>query len=274
MSTEKSTSLALAAALVLCLNVAAEQPGGIAVTGRASRSARPDTAVIVAVVQGQGETATKALAAFRKTRQAVLQALGGMELENLSVGGKGVKLHSHTPSKQMAVIMGGGGAAPAKVKTQVMATESLELTLRGIDKAKAKALTDTLARIVDTLAKAGANLSGGGQENIFTMQRGSSSQLVTFKLSKLEALERKAAELAMANARAQAERLAKLGGVALGSVRAVRDVGPPQSPKQVNNMVQLWGMAQQADKAPLGSSFTLAPIKVEVALQVVYRIKP
>jgi len=263
--------LAMVLLLLSAGSAFAEGPRGISVTGEGQAKAKANVAEIVAHVRGVGKSAAEALGKYRKAKADLLKAMMGLKIEALSVSGMGLRIQSETPNKQMAMMMAaGGGGGAAKVETTIHVSEQIRLSLRGIDKMTAQALSDTLVKLIDLGRKAGMVLDSGSGANVF-MQRGQLSKLVTFKLSNPEALRGVAFKAAMKQARQRALRLAELSGVRIGGLHALTEGSAAKKnlDPQMMMLQRMWGAQGTTDS---GSSALMTDITIKVKLSVIYRI--
>jgi len=263
-----------AAAILLSLlgGVAAlAQSQGITVVGRGAAEAGPTRVTITALVSAQAPVAGDAVVKYRDARRRAVDAIEGLEISGLSIEGEGFVLDSTVNQQQMQAIW--QGQAPQQIEGEVRVSEALRITIAGIEQMEEQALMDMLIRVLDTAKESGLTTGAAVTQRKRQVMYGQSidTALATFSVEDPAALRRQASEAAVADARAQAQRLAELTGVELGAIEAIT----PQeasSDKQVN-AIYVYGMGQEPDDRDQHSREQFGSIEVQAALQVRFAIR-
>jgi uncharacterized protein YggE len=201
----------------------AEESAGITVSETGVAAAMPDIVELTATVEGNAELAGDAVEKYRGNKRRVLDALNKLNIKGSTVAGAGLAVNSGTPVNFMAALQAGQANQP-KAADKVAFQERLTVTLAGIDTMNADDLLHAITRIVDAIKDAGVPI-GTGPKSLMEMQLGGgkSAALATFRLSNPEVPRQQAYESALKQARATAERLAKLAGVELGEIVSIRE---------------------------------------------------
>jgi uncharacterized protein YggE len=256
------------------MTAGAEESPGITVLGNGIVEAMPDSVELTATVEGNAELAGDAVEKYRGNKRRVLQSLGGLNIEGLTVVGSGLSVNSGTPVNPMAALQG-GQANQAKVVDRVAIQERLTVTLSGINTMSADKLLELMMRIVDVAKDAGV-IMGPGPMSLIEMQlsRGKPAALATFKLSNTDALRHQAYEAALKQARTKAEGLAQLAGVELGDIVSVREVEPvSKDDNKSTGIAPFFGLLGAASSdQPEYTSTELKSIPVTVNLSVRFQI--
>ncbi len=258
-------SFLLLAALLAFPAASLAEDAGISVSGAATVKAKPTMIEITGVVTGEGEVANDASVKFRDNRKKALAAIDNLKNPDLTVEFEGSDVRdSMDPQQQMRLMQGQSTETP-KMRTQI--TEHLKLKLTNADKLEPEKLLDMVLKLIDTSRDAGLSV-GVPMTNYYQWQQqqqnGSSGDpLVQFKIPDTTELQNQACKLAIADARAKAQRIADMTGVKLGNVLAVHDYAttdtPPNSP--------LNGNEHAADKEAVSSTIGDIPITVRVQVQ-------
>jgi uncharacterized protein YggE len=116
-----------------------------------------------------------------------------------------------------------------KSKTEV--TCAIRLRLKGIQTLTPDQALDALGKALDAAADAGALLGPSANEinqmRYYGYARGQNFTMARFVLEDFDEHRDKAYQLAVADARERAERLAKLYGVKLGAVSGIQEIQSP-----------------------------------------------
>src|SRR5207237_1300334 len=144
-----------------------------------------------------------------------------------------------------------------------------------IRKMDEEALLQLTAKLLDVAQDAGARV--GPQNNPYYYYRfgmNPSSGLVRFVLEDFDKLQEEAYEKAIADARARAERLARLSRVELGPIVAIREVTVPGERNSGSNLNPYWYASENSnpdDEAPRkrleSSKFQEIPVRVELLVR-------
>jgi uncharacterized protein YggE len=252
----------------------AEESPGITVSETGVVEAMPDTIELTATVEGNAELADDAVKKYRGNKRRIIESLNGLNIKGMTVVGSGVSVTSGTPANPMAAFQPGQANQP-KVADKVAVQERLTVTLSDIKATSADNLMQSVMRIVDAAKDAGV-IIGPGAKSMIEMQINGAKPgaLATFKLSNTDLLRQQAYEAALKQARAKAERLAQLAGVALGDIISIRETAATS--KDDNNGGGMGAyfalMGRASNNQPEYSSTELQNIPVKVSLNVQFEI--
>lgn len=277
-------ALAVASTALACLAVTAQaqygatadQASGITVYGTGERRTRPHMVEIDLRASAVAELTADALVKYRDAKRRTLEAFDKLQLEKLSIEEQGLTL---TPGSMNEVMqrMWGGMPPNTAAKSQVQISSVLRLRLDGIRDKPPEEVMETVGKLLDVAQDSGAAIGPSQEEMNMAWRYGfpPSNTMVRFVVRDLAALREEAYELAVADARSRAERLARLNGVKLGSVLSVQeievsgnDIGAYQTPYPRYNTP---GAHQDG---PQITSESFAEIPFRVKLLVRFAIEP
>jgi uncharacterized protein YggE len=247
-------------------------PGrGILVAGSGEAKARPNLVELGGTVSGDAELASDAITKYRDNRQRAVEAIENLKIEGLKVEGGGVTINSTLSAQAMQAMMQGMPQSGTG-NNRLQVSEPLTIRLEGVDKLSTEELLETLVRIVDAGKDAGVVIGPTQEYNpyVYNPRQGQASSLAKFRMGDIKELRAKDYDGAIADARQQAERLAKLSGVKLGRVTSVRE-GAPQNQSNVN--VMYYYGAPTNDQAEAFTTSKLEDITVKIILQVEFAIE-
>jgi uncharacterized protein YggE len=244
---------------------------GILVAGTGEAKARPNLVELGGTVSGDAELASDAITKYRDNRQRAIEAIENLKVEGLKVEGGGVTINSTLSAQAMQQMMQGMPSSGTG-NNRLQVSEPLTIRLEGVDKLSTEELLETLVRIVDAGKDAGVVIGPSQEYNpyVYNARAGQASSLAKFRMTDIKDLRATAYEGAIADARQQAERLAKLSGVKLGRVTSVRE-GAPQNPSNVN--VMYYYGAPTNEQAEAFTTNKLEDITVKIVLQVEFAIE-
>jgi uncharacterized protein YggE len=199
---------------------------GFTVAGKGTVSARPNSVEIDLEISAASELTADAIVKYRDARKKIQESFAGLKLANVSVAERGLLVDKK--SEMQNPYMFGGMQNNSRAKTEVQLSRKMVVVAKDIRQMDEDKLLQQVSRLLDVAQDAGAKV--GPQNNAFMNWRygiESSNGLVRFVLDDFEKLEEEAYEKAIADARARAERLAKLSRVELGPVVGVREVSVP-----------------------------------------------
>lgn len=252
---------------------AADGPG-ITVAGTGHVEAMPDVLELAATVSGKAALAGDAAEKYRGNKRRALEALGRLNIEGVSVEGSGLAVNSGNAANAMAALQAGQANQP-KVADSVTVEERLTIRLSGIDAMSAENLLQAVSRMVDVAKDAGLAV-GGGPVSMFQVQfRGNKpAALVIFRLSKVEAVRKKAYAAALQQARSKADYLAVQAGLRLGDIVAIRETPAPAgggAQDGVSAYLALFGV--RSSDQPEYTMTELKSVPVTVNLDVQFAIR-
>lgn len=264
---------------ILAAPPARADDSGISVTGIGVAKAKPTQVEIGARLSGEGELAADASVKFNDLKKKAVAALEGLKDPNLSLQfvGQTVGLAAD-PAAQMRQMQG----QAVEAKQRVAISEQVRLVIKGIDKLDPEKAVANVLKVLDTAKDCGLQI-GDPPGNYYQMQMraqsGQSDAIVLFKIPDKSELESKAYEKAVADAKAKAERIAKLNGVKVGRVLAVQDLGAPGEPSSPSAIIAAMYNGAAAAAAATSTdakeieSATLSEIPVSIRLTVRFEIE-
>ena len=114
--------------------------------------AKPDTVVFTGMIAESSQKMKDAATAFRDTRRRALAAVEGLEIENLSVSAGALSI---SVAGNMAQADPFGGEAKPMPEGTLTLTQSVSLTVTGLDKMEDKAVIDLVVGIIEAAREAG-----------------------------------------------------------------------------------------------------------------------
>jgi uncharacterized protein YggE len=234
---------------------------GLTVAGKGAVAARPDLLEIELEVAAASELTADAIVKYRDARRKLQEAFAALKLANVSVEERGLLVDKKGTTNRYYFFM---SEPNTRTKTEVQLSRSLVVKGSDIRKMDEDALLQLTAKLLDVAQDAGARLGKANEFDPYAYYYDSARKhegLVRFVLDDFEKLQEEAYEKAIVDARARAERLARLSRVELGPIVAVREIHVP-------------GEAQDptaGDKEPrkrlVASKFEEIPIKVELLVR-------
>lgn len=256
-------------AMLFATSAFGEEKSGITVVGVGKVDAKPSIVELTGTVNGEAELAGDAVTKFRGNRQSAIEAIEALEISGLTIEGTGVSVNSAMTQQQMQAIR--QGMAPQGDSAGKLAvSEPLKLTLIGVDEMDTEMLLETLVKIVDAGKDSGIVIGSLPTTINYGYNANTSTPLAKFKLTKIDELKAQAYEMAIADARKQAERLAEISQVKLGPITGIREGNLPKNNTQ--QVVYFNPYMQQQDDDDKFTSTDLRDITVSITLQVDFSI--
>lgn len=256
--------------------VSAAEGDGISVVGFGSVEAKPSVVELTGVIVGQGQLAGDAVTKFHGNRRRAEAAFKNLNIPGLEVVQDGMSLYSAMNASQVQAMM--RGMAVNNTQTQQLSvSESIKLRITGIEKLSTQELLETIVKIVDSGKDAGVvigNNSTASIPGVYNASQGKNT-MATFKVVNLQKLKEDAYQKAIADAKSQAEKLARLTGVQLGKVISIN--GESDSQKNTNGVYnpyigQIMTTSNKNNSNEQASSL-LKAIPISVAVRVTYAIE-
>jgi uncharacterized protein len=237
-----ASALALALLSPICARADSPPPPTITVNGSGSATYQPDIARISLGVRAESASAAASANMVNARAASVIAALRKLGIADADIATSDYSIQYQPPDNSGAQPMGvepnATSVAPRRpAQGTYVATESID-----VKTAIAKA-----GQVLDAGVASGANETNG----------------IAFDTSARTSLYREALSRAVADARAQAEILAKAAGVTLGGIQSI-DVGSGSGP--IQPMVRMAAVAEPAQI--LGGT-----AEVDASVEVVFRIK-
>jgi uncharacterized protein len=277
MSKSGIAVLALALSLAAAAGPARGQSSGlniegITVAGKATVMARPDAVEIDLSVAAGSELTADAIVKYRDARRKLRDAFTALKLGNVAVEERGLKVDQ----KGMQYSPYFFDYQPnQRSKTEVQLSRKLVVRGNDIRKLDEDAVLQLVAKLLDVAQDAGGHVGAQEQNDYYSWRWGSQgNSLVRFVVEDFDKLEEQAYEKAIADARARAQRLARLSKIELGPIVAVREVVVPgDAPNTQDDSPYYYYRPQQQkdDERPRKrletSKFQDIPVRVELLVR-------
>lgn len=270
-------NLAVVLSCGLCSSSAsAAEGGGITVVGVGSVEAKPSVVELTGMIIGQGQLAGDAVTKFHGNRRRAETAFKNLNIPELEVVNEGVTLYSALSTAQMQAMM--RGMAVNNTQSQKLSvSETLKLRLSGIDKLSTQELLETIVKIVDSGKDAGVAIGNDTTPTIPGVYNASKARntMATFKVTNVQKLKEAAFQQAVANAKAQAEKLAGLTGVKLGKVISINSQGgsSPTTSAAYNQVMAQYLATTRSKSSDEQASAVMKAIPISVSVRVTYSIE-
>ena len=198
---------------------------GFTVAGKGAVGARPNRLEIDLEVSAASEMTSDVIVKYRDAKKRIQEAFTTLKMGNVTVEERAL----HVDQKGQVFNPYMMDMPPArKGKVEVQLTRKLVIHCTNIRDLDEEALLQLVAKLLDVAQDAGAEdrrASDRFQPLLLSDATTTNSNgLVRFILDDFDALQEKAYEAAIADARSRAGRLARLSGVELGPVAGVREV--------------------------------------------------
>lgn len=197
---------------------------GFTVVGKGSATARPDRLEIDLTVAAASELTADAIVKYRDAKKRIEGAFADLKLEDVSIEERGLTVNRKSAMQNP---YGGWNNQQTRAKTEVELSRRLVVRCTGLRELDEEAVLQLSARLLDVAQDAGGQVGGGSTGMEYNPYYGyvpSGQTLVRFVVDDFREQKEEAFERAVADARAKAQRLAKLGGVRLGPVIGMREV--------------------------------------------------
>lgn len=241
---------------------------GFTVAGKGQTAAKPNRLEIELEISAASEMTADVIVKYRDAKKRIQDAFTTLKMSNveveekaLAVDQKGVSFNPYSMD-----------TAPSKRgKVEVQLTRKLVIKCNEIRELDEEALLQLVGKLLDVAQDAGAKVGHTPDPMAYWYGNYQTENgLIRFILDDFEALEDKAYEAAVADARDRAKRLAKLNGVELGPVAGVREVSVPGERGQ-DMIYTRYGSStapeEETKKKLESSKFQKIPIKVELMVR-------
>jgi uncharacterized protein YggE len=238
---------------------------GLTVAGKAAVAASPNVVEIDLEVGSASEVTADAIVKYRDAKRRLREAFAALKLDDVAVEERGLLVDKKGMVNNMYF---GGMPTASSAKTEVQLTRKLVVKLSNVRGMEEDRLLQRIATLLDVAQDAGARL-GKTQDPYRRYYLGISEPdegLIRFVVDDYDRIQEEAYEKAIADARARAERLARLGRVELGPIVAIRETLVPAD--RVANPADDPG-ARKRLEAP-----KLQDIPVRVELLVRFEVHP
>jgi uncharacterized protein YggE len=211
---------------------------GFTVAGKGSVNARPNLAEIELEVSASSELTTDAIVKYRDARRRLTEAFTALKLDNVAVEERGLLVDQKSQMQNPYYF---NGQQNQRTKAEVQLSRKLIVKASNLRKIDEDGVMQLVAKLLDVAQDAGAKVGGSGQNMrmyYYWDMQPPGTGLVKFVLDDFDKIQDEAYEKAVADARARAERLARLSGVELGSIVAVREIKVPGDAKSNDDQDQ------------------------------------
>ncbi|MBX2851760.1 MAG: SIMPL domain-containing protein [Phycisphaeraceae bacterium] len=269
--------LKLIAVLTLLVTMAlptlAEQTVTVSAVGEVK--VKPDTLVLSGEISETNEKMKDAVTGFNDTRRRALAAVKELGVENLEITTSALSVGiAGAPQGGPfgGVVPGDQPATPGALQI----SQSVTLTVKGIDKMEEKAVIDLVVKLLAGVKEAGVDMNSMDAQNMMMMQMGmggGGGGAATFKVSDPIAAHKAATKAAVEKARADAAYLAELAGGKLGPVVRISDgMMSAGDDSAANPYMMIWGAMLDGEQSDPYTNTTLDEITVARPLSVSFQL--
>ncbi len=199
---------------------------GFTVAGKAYSVAKPNAVEIDLDVSASSELTADAIVKYRDAKKRIHDAFAALKLKNVAIEERGLLVDQKGMMQNPYMW---GGMPNTRSKTEVQLSRKLVVKATDIRSMPEDAVLQLVGKLLDVAQDSGGHV--GGQNNFnpyyYNPWQQNMSGLARFVLEDLDKLQEEAYEKAIADARARAERLARLSRVELGPIVAVREIVVP-----------------------------------------------
>jgi uncharacterized protein YggE len=200
---------------------------GFTVSGKGFVAAKPNHVEVDLEVVASSEITADAIVKYRDAKKRVRDAFAALKLSSVAVEERGLLVDQ---KGQMQSPYFFDFQPNSRTKTEVQLTRKLVVKVSDLRKMDEESVLQLVGRLLDVAQDAGAKVGPQNNQNPYYYYRWNMNQttgLVRFILEDFDKLQEEAYEKAIADARARAERLARLSRVELGPIVAIREVSVP-----------------------------------------------
>jgi uncharacterized protein YggE len=237
---------------------------GFSVAGKGHVVAKPDKFEIDLEVAAASELTADAVVKYRDAKRRIHESFAALKLPKVTIEERGLLVDQKGMNQSPYFF---DYQPNTRTKTEVQLSRKLVVKAADIRTMDEEAVLQLVGRLLDVAQDAGGKV--GGQEfrpyYYYRFNAPSAGGLVRFVLDDFDKLEEEAYEKAIADARARAQRLARLSGVELGPIIAIREIFVPGE-----------NSADSQDAAPRKrletSRFQEIPVRVELVVR--FQVNP
>jgi len=245
--------------------VLSENIEGFSVVGKGLVTAKPNLVEIDLEVSAASELTADAIVKYRDAKRRIHDAFTSLKLENIAIEERGLGVEQ----KGMQNNYYFGGMPPSsRAKTEVQLSRKLVLKCSNIRKMDEDKLLQQIGKFLDVAQDAGAKV-GKQNENsrYYYYDYPQNLGLTRFVLDDFDSLQEAAYEKAINDARTRAQRLARLSGVTLGPIVAVREIVVPGD-RSPNTNYYPWNQDDEnLPKRLETAKFQEIPVRVELMVR-------
>ncbi|MDG3008274.1 SIMPL domain-containing protein [Paludisphaera mucosa] len=248
---------------------------GLTVVGKGVVKVKPTLAEIDLDVSASAELTGDAIVKFRDAKKRVRDAFAALKLADVVVDERGLLVDQKGAAFNPYMMDYG---VQSKAKSEVQLSRKLVVRATKIQAMEEEAVLQLVGRLLDVAQDAGAHVGPPSNSAYMAYRYGmnSTTTLVRFVVEDYDKLQEEAFAKAAADARSRAERLARLNGLELGAVQAVREMTAPGNTSR-SPYAYFYGEPPSQDDDTLPNrlettKFQEVPIRVELLVR--YAIRP
>jgi uncharacterized protein len=200
---------------------------GFTVSGKGYAAAKPDLVEVDTEVSAASELTADAIVKYRDAKRRIRDAFTALKLENIGIEERGLAVDQKGMQQNPYYF---DYQPNNRTKTEVQLTRKLVVKASGIRKMDEEGVLQLVGRLLDVAQDAGAKVGPQNNNYPYYYYRWNMNQgggLVRFVLEDFDKVQDEAYDKAIADARARAERLARLSKVELGAIVGVREISVP-----------------------------------------------
>lgn len=271
---KKTLNLLIALTLLTCLAQPSLAQQTITVAAMGQAKVKPDTLVLTGEISETNEKMKDAVTGFRDTRRRAMAAINELGVENMTLSTSALSMQIAGAAQGGPF---GGGQADTAAPGALMISQSVTLTVSGIDAMEQEAVIDLVVKLMAGVKEAGVKMGSMDPEAMMMMQMGmggASGGSAMFKVSDPQAANKAATKDAVEKARADAAYLAELAGGKLGKVVRIADAGAPASDDDsaMNPYMMIWGAMMDGESNDPYSRDTMDDIAITRPLNVSFEL--
>ena len=177
-------------------------------------------------MSASSELTADAIVKYRDAKKRIHDAFTALKLKNIGIEERGLLVDQKGMMQNPYFF---GGMPNTRSKTEVQLSRKLVVKANDIRAMEEDAVLQLVGKLLDVAQDSGGKVGGQNDWNpyYYNPYRQNMTGLVRFVLEDFDKLQDEAYEKAIADARARAERLARLSRVELGPIVAVREVVVP-----------------------------------------------
>jgi uncharacterized protein len=249
--------------------MAGHQPNieGFTVAGKGFVAAKPDLVEIDLDVVASSELTADAIVKYRDAKRRIHDAFAALKLKNVTVAERGLLVDQ---KGQMQSPYFFDYQPNSRTRTEVQLTRKLVVKAADVGKMDEEGVLQLVGRLLDVAQDAGGKVGSQNNMNYYYYYRwggNPTTGLVKFVLEDFDKVQEEAYEKAIADARARAERLARLSKVELGPIVSVRELVVPGD-RSTNTE------DEPARKRLETAKFQEIPVRVELLVRFEVHQKP
>jgi uncharacterized protein YggE len=260
--------LSLGAVILLSFaSLAAAQQPSISVSGTGEVLARPNCLEIDVRAAASAEITADAVVKYQDALRRVQGALAKLGMKELTIEQRDLRFTAGDEDSSQGPVFVVQPQPAAAAKSPIHITRSLRLLVRGIDKLSEVELVAIISKLLDTAKDAGATVGKTTGSNMYMSmveEGGDATAVVHFIVENTEELREEAYRKAFAEAKARAQRLARLADAQLGKAISIDETE--------TTVAAVYGAQTASHDESRLSSDRLIDIPVRVTLRVQFAL--